>query len=375
MPFQRLRQHLVVLGVVSLLVLATGPGVVAAQSMDATQEMRLSGTAVVEEGVTVNGLDVVSGTVVVRGTVDGDLSGVAGNVVIADTGVVTGDVSVATGSLDIAGTVEGSVSAGTGSAILAETGSVGEDFQVGAGTVTIDGVISGDATAGGDTITLGSTAEIGGELRYDGVLTQQSGSVVGGPIVEDDSIGGYGPVGVSGVSLPSIGWLDTVYGLLANLLLGAVLLLVLPEFSNRVARRGAERTGRSALVGLLLLIGVPIGLILVAITVVGIPLALFGMFVFAFAVWSGVVYGEYTAGRWLVGRFQNEPSRWVALGLGLVLFSILGALPMVGGLFTFAATLVGFGALGSTLRGSYSRWRGNGPSRTTATEDSDTAPA
>ncbi len=350
----------VVLGLITALVLAGGPAMVAGQAGMGTQEMRLAGSSIVEEGTTVNGLDAVAGTVVVRGTVDGDLSGVAGTVVIAETGVVTGDVSVSTGSLHIAGTVDGSVSSGAGSVVLTQTGSVGEDFSVGAGTLTIDGVIAGDATVGGDSITLGSTAEIGGELRYDGTLTQQSGSVVAGPITEDDTIGGFGPAGGSTVSLPSIAWLDTVYGLLVNLLLGAVLLLVLPGFSNRVATRATDRTGWSALLGFLLLIGMPIGLVLLAITIVGLPLALFGIFVYAFLLWAGVVYGEYTAGRWLLGRWQDEPGRWGALGLGLVLFAILGAIPVVGGLFVFAALLVGLGALSSSLRGSYGRWRGTG---------------
>lgn len=366
MVSQTLSKRLVVLAVVALLVLATGPTVIAAQDIDATQETRMSGNVIVAEGDTVKSLEVMSGTVVIRGTVDGDLNGVAGSVVIADTGVVTGDLSVATGSLRIAGTVGGSVSAGTGSAHLAETGQVGEDFSVGAGSVTIDGTVGNDATVGGETISLGSTAQIGGELRYDGALSRDSGAVVGGSIVKDETIGGFGPGGVSGVTLPSIGWLDTLYGLLANLLLGAVLLLVLPGFSDRVATRARGETGRSALIGLLALIGIPFVLLLLAVTIVGIPLAVLGLFGYGLVVWIGVVYGEYAAGSWLVDQWQDEPNRWYGLIVGLLAFTLLSTIPVIGGLFVFAALLVGLGAFTSGIRGTYQRRRGSGASPTTA---------
>ncbi|MFP4530673.1 MAG: cell shape determination protein CcmA [Halodesulfurarchaeum sp.] len=369
----------IVLALVALLVLAAGPTVAVAGSagggLGATS---MTGSAVVAEGETVSGLDVMAGTVVIRGTVTGDLNGFAGDVVIAESGVVTGDVSVATGSLRIAGTVEGGVSAGASAVTLARTGSVGDAFSVGAGTVTIEGQVGNDATVGAETIVLGSTARIGGDLRYDGGLTQDSGAVVEGSIVQDSSIGGFGPVGVSGHSWPSFGWgwLNAIYGLFANLLLGAMLLLVLPGFSNRVADHAAESPGWSAFVGLLALIGVPFLLALVAVTIVGIPLAILGLFGYLFVLWVGVVYGEYAVGRWLLGRRSDEPNRWYALGLGLVLFAVLGAVPIVGGLLVLGALLVGLGALISGLRGAYRRRRGSGATPTTATKGSEsTAPA
>lgn len=379
MTVPSLSNRYIVLALVVLLVLASGPSVaLAGPAGGGVGATSMTGSAVVAEGETVNGLDVMAGTVVIRGTVSGDLNGFAGDVVIAESGVVAGDVSVATGSLRIAGTVEGSVSTGAGVVTLARTGSVGGDFSAGAGTVTVEGGIGGNAKIGADTIVLGSASRIGGELRYDGALTQESGAVVAGPIVQDRTIGGFGPVGVSGHSWLSFGggWLNAIYGLFANFLLGAVLLLVLPGFSNRVADRAAESPGWSGLVGLLAFIGVPFLLALVAVTIVGIPLAILGLFGYLFVLWVGVVYGEYAVGRWLLGRRSDQPNRWYALGLGLVLFAVLGAIPIVGGLLVFGALLVGLGALTRAIRGAYRRRRGSGAIPTTATEESEsTSPA
>lgn len=374
MAVRALKKPFVVLVALALL-LAAGAAPVAAQSVDATPAAQtMAGTVVVGEDETVSGLDVVAGTVMVRGTVDGPLNGVAGDVVIAETAHVTGDVGVSAGSLRIDGTVDGSVSSGAGAITLSRTGAVGGDLSVGAGSVTIDGQVGGDATVGADSIVLGSTARIAGDLRYDGKLTQASGAAVQGAVVQDDSIGGAGPAGFSGSVLPAMGWLDTVYGLLANALLGALLLLALPDFSNRVADRVANAPGRTAAIGLLALIGVPFVLALVAVTIVGIPLAILGFFGYLFALWVGVVYGEYAVGRWLLGRWNAEPSRWVALAVGLLLFALLGLIPIVGGLFVLGALLVGLGALTSGIRGVYRRRRGSGATPTT--DDSPgTAPA
>ena len=373
MAVRPLSKPLVVLVAVALL-FAAGAAPVAAQSVDATPAQTMAGTVVVGEDETVSGLDVVAGTVMVRGTVDGPLNGVAGDVVIAETGHVTGDVGVSAGALRIDGRVDGSVSSGAGAITLSRTGSVSGDLSVGAGSVTIDGQVGGDATVGAESITLGSTARIDGDLRYDGKLSQASGAAVQGAIVQDKSIGGAGPGGFSGTVLPAMGWLDTVYGLLANVLLGALLLLLVPDFSNRVADRAVAATGRSALLGLLTLIGVPFVLALVAVTIVGIPLAILGFFGYLFALWVGVVYGEYAVGRWLLRRWDDDPSPWVALAVGLLLFALLGLIPLVGGLFVLGALLVGLGALTSGIRGVYRRRRGTGASPTT--DDSPgTAPA
>ncbi|QSG16131.1 polymer-forming cytoskeletal protein [Halapricum desulfuricans] len=70
----------------------------------AAAETRSGGTVVVEEGETVDGLSTFSGTVIVRGTIDGNLDGAAGSVVIEESGVVTGDATLGGDSIRLAAT-------------------------------------------------------------------------------------------------------------------------------------------------------------------------------------------------------------------------------------------------------------------------------
>jgi len=335
----RLQRTVVVLVAVWLL-LAALPGVAAAQE-------RSGGTVVVEEGETVSEVNAVGGTIVVRGTVTGDVTGLAGNVVVE--GTVQGDLSVAAGNVRIAGEVQGDVSAGAGSVVLEEGGTVGGNFEAGAGNVRIDGAIQGDATVGAETITLGENASIAGSLTYDGELVGNRDAVAG-DVTEDPTIG----VGLGEVLLPIAAGVFAIYAFLFNLLLGAALLLLFPGFSEGVVDRVRTTPLRSGLLGLGFLVGVPLLLIALAITIVGIPFTILGAFVFAFVVWIALVYGRYAVGRWLLSIADVE-NRWAGLVTGLLVGAVLSVVPFVGGLFNTLVFLLGLGALAAGLyaRGRY----------------------
>jgi cytoskeletal protein CcmA (bactofilin family) len=309
----------------------------------AAQETRTGDTVIVAEGETVDGdLRAFAGTVVVRGTVNGDLTALTGNVFVD--GEVNGDLQAFSGNVRINGTVTGDVSAAGGNVFLARDGRVGGQFQAGAGNVVVEGEIGGDASLGASTITVAPTAVVDGDLAYDGNLTLSDEARIDGEVRQDDDLGVQGPL------VP--GWVGWAYGLLANLLLGAVALLVFPRFSAGLADRAASDPLRSAGVGLLLLVAIPVLLILLFISLIGIPLGLIGMLVYGLVLWLGYVYGSFAVGSWLLSLADPE-NRWLALFVGLLAISLIGLLPILGGLVQFVVLLLGLGALGLGLRNRY----------------------
>lgn len=320
--------------VVLLLVLATLPGLAIAAPVQGA-----GGTIVVESGETVDSVQAVAGTVVIRGTVTGDVQVATGSLVID--GEVQGDVSGAAGSVDIRGRVAGDVNVGTGSLTLAEDAVIGGQLNAGTGSALIAGTVRGDAAIGGGDIVLAPTATFQGDLRYDGDLTDR-GATVDGQLVRDRSLGGTSFQPISGVGEA----LFDVYGFLVSLVLGAVLLLAFPAGSERLLGRMREEPLMSGLYGLGVLVGVPILLVLVAITIIGIPLAVIGAVLFALAAWIASIYGRYAVGDWLAG-YAGIDSRWVALVVGLVAVGLVGLVPFLGGLVEFLVLLLGLGALGA----------------------------
>jgi cytoskeletal protein CcmA (bactofilin family) len=344
-----------------LLVLSVLPGVVAA-------ETRTGGTIVVGPDETVTGgLDAFAGDVVVRGTVRGDLNAFAGDVTVAEGGRVTGDVSGFSGSVTVAGVVEGDLSGAAGSVTLTETGRVGGDVAAGAGSVTLAGAVDGNVEVGTETLILTETARVGGDLRYDAGTFRNDGRVEGS-VVRDRSIGGDVGPGID-VGVPSVvpEFVLGVYALVVNFLLGAFLLVVFPEFTARTTRYARNEPLAAGGIGLMALVGVPLVLVLLLITIVGIPLSLVGFLLFGLLAWVAAVVGRLAVGEWLT-QLADVENRWASLVVGLLAVAVLVRVPWLGGVFDLVVFLLGLGALAAML---YRTYRGQ-PDEPTADEGSGT---
>jgi cytoskeletal protein CcmA (bactofilin family) len=321
-----------------LVVLAGVPGVVAA-------ETRTGGSVVVGESEVIDdGLQVFAGTVVVEGTVDGGIDAFAGTVVVE--GTVNGDVNAFGGTVEIA---EGAVVTG--------------DVNAAAGDATIAGQVTGDATVGAGSILLADTARVGGDLTYDGELVRQEGAAVAGTVSQDGSLS------VAPVDFGAFDALVSFYGLLASLLLGAIVLLAFPETADRIAGTALTEPLRSGGVGLVTLLVVPVALALVAITIIGIPITIVGALLFAVVAWIATVYGRLAVGNWLLS-FADVSNRWAGLVVGFVVIGIVGFVPFVGGFVDLLVFLLGLGALALVLTRRY-RGTSGGRSADLADEELD----
>mgnify|MGYP006274684135 FL=1 len=361
-----------VLLVVAFLVVGSMPALAFAQETQADDETRAGGIVRVGPDETVSGnLDATGGTVLVLGTVDGDLEAVGGTVVVS--GTVTGDVQAVAGSVTIEGDVDGSVDALGGSVLVRDGARIGGSLEAAAGAIQLDGEVVGSARLGGDEVTLGPTAVVGGNLEYDAeTFDVAPGEAVAGTTTQNDDLSfNVGSPFAGGVdfTVPTIPPIVVVaYGFLANLLLGAVLLLAAPIFAEQVVDVGTNRALQSGGVGLLTLVGIPILLVVLLLTLVGIPLSLLGLVVFVFALWVGQVFGAYLVGTKALD-LADRSSRWGALVVGLLALAVLELLPYgLGGVVSFVVLLLGLGALALAL---YERSRGD---RGRAAETADEGP-
>jgi cytoskeletal protein CcmA (bactofilin family) len=355
-----LHPHLALL-LAALVVLGGVPALASAQSTGPSGpggDGSFGGVVRVDAEETRDGpLEVAAGSVIIAGTVDGDVEAAAGSVLITETGRVTGSVDAAAGSVIVEGVVEGDVTAGSAAFELREGARIGGALEAGSADVRLDGTVDGDATVGAETFAVGPNASIGGSLTYDAeTATIADGATVAGEVTREENLSVAGPDvfgsggGGGGASLPTIpSWVGTLYGAVTNLLLRAVLLFAAPAFGRRVVTEGTTRTLRSLGVGLLALIATPIALLILLITIVGIPLSLAGFLVFGVLLWVASVYGAVAIGSWTLS-LADYANRWVALLVGVAVVTILAAVPVVGGLIQFAVVLLGLGAFVAAVR-------------------------
>lgn len=352
----RVRPLGVVLLVLSVVLLGAVPGVAAA-------ETRGGGSVVVAEGETVEGLTAFGGTVIVRGTVSGDLEAFAGNVVIE--GEVTGDVSAFSGNVQVSGEVGGDLSTAGGSVSIDGPASIGGDLDATGGTLLIAGTVRGNVAAAGGSVTLAESATVDGNVEYDvgddGTFSNQ-GATVGGTVERNTDL----QTGSGGLpEVPSFAF--DIYGLLVTLGVGALLLSVFPDFSRSVARQVADDSLRTGGIGLLSLVGVPVALVLVAFTVIGIPVTIAGTLAFALILWIATIYGRFAVGAWILS-LADVDNRWAGLLVGVLVVAALTRVPFVGGIAELVVLLLGLGALATLWYGAYKR-RGSGTEGQQATLD------
>jgi hypothetical protein len=141
---------------------------------------------------------------------------------------------------------------------------------------------------------------------------------------------------------------------------GVLLLLIFPSLRT-LSFPDVVSVLKSGGIGFLLVCATPIAAFIVAITLIGFPVAFVGFVVWLLGLYLAKIVVANFIGRTLLSS-QGDRMSAVALGLivGLVLIFIAINLPFIGGLIHFVLVLVGFGALAMKVYGSFQAEPGSG---------------
>lgn len=243
----------------------------------------------------------------------------------------------------------------------------GGDARVPEGQVVRDVVtMGGDAviegTAQGDVITMGGDAVVDGVVNGDvvtmgGDLELRNGGIVHGEVVtfggEYDSHGASGGSSaipfVAPSALERLGDMlgDAFSGLIAYALL-FVLGLLMSGLANdrfealRVAI--AREPVRASALGLVGIVGSVAAIIVLCITVIGIPAAVVLGFALPLAIWIGMAAAASVLGALLpIAALRGKPV--LQLAAGCAVLYLLSLLPVVGALGGLIAACIGLGAV------------------------------
>ncbi len=287
----------------------------------------------------------------VSGRVAGSLLGAAEVVDIS--GAVDQSVRVASQRMYVSGTIGRSLMAFGERVNVRPDGSVGGSATTFASNVLIEGPVGGNLRAGGAEIHLDS--EIGGEIHTSGGdLAVGPRASAGGAVVHT---GAEAPGDSGGLRVDwrppeeeaeeSAGLREPVRRAGMRTLMGTVLGLVLVFLAGPTMRRIAATARRPMvplLVGAVLAVAVPILSVLVAVTVVGIPLGVTALFAWLFALYASRLVVGLLLGELILGPGSTRLHTLLRLLLGLAILSVAMEIPFVGGLVAIVAIAVGFGA-------------------------------
>ena len=313
---------------------------------------------------TINGdVHVIARRILVDGTVNGDL--LAAGAIVTISGTVTADARVVGGRVSISGHigrnltvgggmietvgsahVEGAMVAGGGSVHLA--GPVGKGVNVGGGEVILSNEIGGHVNAAAGTLRVTSNAKIDGNLSYMGqgspIIDEQA--IVKGRVIErsfrtlrmprpEQVMAGLamGKLVLAGISFVS------------TLVLGLLFIRFYPIATELTVANLSRRTLASFGMGLLLCLLGPMVILLLAATLLGLPLALVAAATLFLILYLSRIFAITWLGWGLLRSFGRAPGARGAFMTGLILYFVLTLIPFAGGFVMLLVTVIGTGAL------------------------------
>lgn len=348
--------------------LRSGDNVVLSTNEIVNKDYFSSGKNVSLDG-TVNGdAYLAGGEVTVNGTVNGDLLVAGGNLNI--NGTVTGNIRGAGGNINVNGKVGRNVSLAGGSINLSPLANIGgsvtsaggnlnllspvaKGANLAGGQVNISNNIGGDINAGVGQLTLSPSAKVNGNVIYwsDNSASISPEASVTGQITKNLPPKGNqreqsyqtGKAVASGIA-KAFTFL-TIFSFLAALVLRLILLKLVPIYTSNLANVITTHPILSFGVGLLTLAVTPIVVILLLVTIIGIPLAMVWLVLLGFSLWLGKVFIGLVLGTLLLKNLNQKENSYFALLIGLIIYYLIGLIPVIGWLVGFVGALMGLGAI------------------------------
>jgi len=254
--------------------------------------------------------------------------------------------------------LDGSLYVIGGSATLENGSHVTGDVMLAGGTLQSNGRIDGDVLAVGGLVDLGEFAVVGGDvaslgaqiIKADGARIEGTErNLAGGPI-QFKLPGGVTPPRIDVLVNPVWNVLSFFFTAFLWAVLAIMVVLFLPRQVERTSQAVVTQPLISGGLGLLTLVVVPPLLVLIAITLIGIPISLVGAFLLVLAWAFGMIAVGAEVGKRLAQVLKQEWAFAVAAGLGtftlvVVVNGFESLIPCIGWLARLLVAMVGIGAV------------------------------
>ncbi len=321
---------------------------------DVGGDVHAAGSSISLQGTIGDDARIAGGNVTVNGTVRGDLLVFGGTVYVAPGSVIEGNILAAGGTIRIEGTVRGTLKVNGGE--IALTGTTGGNADVRGDRVRISGSMGGDVVAVGTTLAIDPATQVGGDLRYWTAEGEQTvTATVAGSTVFDEQLRraerGTARERAPGALAGFLGVLS-LFALFSAALTIGVFQLATRTFFIDAALALRKQTGFSLLWGVLYFLVTPLIILLLLITLIGIPLAVALALCYVISLLFAQVLTAMVLARWAEVQWPaNKRKRWHPAGvffaaLGIwILLKLLWVIPVIGWLVVIVAVFAGYGAL------------------------------
>lgn len=353
--------------------------------------LTIKGTAIAKTGWTPNfGEDITIGKDKV---VEGPYLNLGNNITIS--GTINGDAYLLGNFVTIDGTINGDLIVGGG--VVTIKGRVSDDIRAAGGIVTIDGKVGKNVTAFGGTTTLGTDADVEGDVIAGGGNIAYLGNIDGKALIYGDEVALAGRVGgnvnttAEKVTVSKTAILDgnlsytsdkeasvsgeariagtvkrtpagkaltqvvpqakgvlfrfRLLSYLSILLVGLILLKIAPRQVTAVAKLIGEQPWRCLGLGFLTLVLTPIAVVILVVSIIGIPLGAILGAVYILILSLSSIFAGLFLGQKIFDLANFKENSYAMMMIGLLLLYLLFAVPVVGGFVRILSLLAAIGAM------------------------------
>lgn len=322
-----------------------------------------AGQTITVDGTISGDLIAAAQTINVNGRVEGDI--IAAGQDINVNGDVGGNIRVAGSSINLNGSVSRNINAFGSMVILGNNARVGWDAFLAGATLEIRGIIDGSLSGRASQALL--SGKIGknvdlklSENNLNGGLTISSGAVINGDlsysskkaakISDKASISGQVEQKIPDTKTPNwfLIWLwAELFAIFSALVVGLVLVFLGKKITPKILEKIAENPLKVFISGLIIMLILPPIALILAFTIIGIPLALIIGAWWLIATYVARIFTAILIGQLIFQKVfkKNNIHLFWSLLLGVTISWLLFAIPFIGWILSLIAIWLGLGGV------------------------------
>lgn len=267
-------------------------------------------------------------------TLGGDLVVFGGSVLVEDGGTVNGDLVLFGGSITIAGKITGDLVLIGGSGILKSTAVVEGDMD------TVGGSFQNESGALVKGATNNYSSPPALSLSLPNAFTAPDLTKLPNDLSKLASSNGFNPVSdFAWLIIKSLGWAA----------MAALILMFFEKYTHRVSKAAMHQPAITGSFGFITLLLAIVLIVVLAVTILLIPVAFIGALVLAFAIAFGWIAIGLEVGERMSHQFHQEWALPLSAAVGTFTLNFvtngIGFIPCVGWIVPFLVSLLGLGAV------------------------------
>ena len=331
-----------------------------------TGDLLAAGGSITVSGEIGDTARIAGGMITVNNNLKKDLLAAGGQVEISENSVISGDAAINAARIVINGDVGGNLKLSAADVII--NGKVGETVEINSSNIKIgdNAEISGNLNYTSDKeASISANASINGKTNWTKTVTDTTKKLEVSPGIKKGA-----------AALFTATWIGSkVVRFLSCFVLGIILLLIVPWAFKKFNERMKKSLGYCVGGGAIVLFGAPIVMFIVLIiaiilfaTIIGSLLgviAVFGNFYlilsYALLLFVSNIFLSFFIGNLILQKGVKNLHKYgwkvLALLIGLVITSVLFAIPFVGWIVQLAAILFGLGGLVMIIKDWFSSFR------------------